>query len=218
MSDYIKLYLKYKNKYLNLKKTLASNNDKLIEKILKDNQEFVNIDNETIKEFMYKNYATTYGEVTLEGFTTMMDSIKQLGFNNELRFADLGSGTGKLNIIAVHYFNAIISYGVEFAKERHDKAMDIYKQLPEEYKDIITLEHGDLFNSDLTKFNVIHISNLCFSEETNLLLADKLKEVNKGTFILCTKKIKAEYLKFIKQIQIKTTWTNNSKLNIYIKA
>ena len=123
---------------------------------------------------------------------------------------------GKIPIMAVHWGNAKKAVGVELAKERHDKAVYMKSKLSQEYQDKLTFINGDLLKDiDLNEFNVIFISNLCFSSEVNDKVVEKLKELKKGTYIFCSKEIKAPHLKYLGSIKVVMTWTQNSDLKIY---
>lgn len=213
LMNYYYKYLKYKNKYLALK----NKNENIIQKLFDENKTFVNISKETTDNFHKNNYALTYGELTVDGFKKMMNELKDLGLSNEIKFADLGSGLGKMPVMAVHYSNAIKAFGVEFSKERNDKAVQMYQKLPIEYQQKLTYVKGDLLKTDISNYNVIFISNLCFGLEMNQKIAEKLKEAKDGTFILCSKELNATHLKLIKTIKVKMTWTDDSSLKIYKK-
>ena len=213
LMSYYHKYLKYKNKYLALK----NKNENIIQKLFEENKTFVSITKETTDDFHKNNYAPTYGELTVDGFKKMMNELKDLGLSDEIKFADLGSGLGKMPVMAVHYSNAIKAYGVEFSKERNDKAIQMYQKLPTEYQQKLTYVRGDLFETNISEYNVIFISNLCFGLEMNKKLAEKLKEARVGTFILCSKEMKVPHLKHLKTIQVKMTWTDDSSLKIYQK-
>ena len=113
--DYYSKYLKYKNKYLTLRDSMANDNESIILKLFEENKKFVKIEDKTSQMFQDKKYALTYGELTVDGFKSIMNKLKDLGFKGPLVLADLGSGMGKIPIMAVHYGNAIKAVGVELA-------------------------------------------------------------------------------------------------------
>lgn len=214
--DYYSKYLKYKNKYNVLKKSMVNDNESIIIKLFEENKKFVKIDENTNKLFQDKKYALTYGELTVDGFKSIMKKLKELNFMGPMVLADLGSGMGKIPIMAVHYGHANKAVGIELAKERHNTAINMKSKLPQEYQDKLTFIKGDLLKDiNLSQFNVIFISNLCFNEKINNELEHKLKELKIGTFIFCSKKIKAPYLKQLGSIKVKMTWAQNSDLKIY---
>ena len=77
--------------------------------------------------FQDKKYALTYGELTPEGFKSILNKLKD-GIQEPLVLADLGSGMGKIPIMAVHYGDAKKAVGVELAKERHDTAVSMKRK------------------------------------------------------------------------------------------
>jgi len=214
--DYYSKYLKYKNKYLTLRDSMVNDNESTILKLFEKNKKFVKIEEKTNQMFQDKKYALTYGELTPEGFKSMLIKLKKREFKEPLVLADLGSGMGKIPIMAVHYGDAKKAVGVELAKERHDTAVNMKSKLSQEYQDKLTFINGDLLKDiDLNEFNVIFISNLCFSAEVNDKIAEKLKELKLGAYIFCSKEINAPHLKSLGSIKVKMTWTQNSDLKIY---
>ena len=214
--DYYSKYLKYKNKYLTLRDSMVNDNESIILKLFEENKKFVKIEEKTNQMFQDKKYALTYGELTPEGFKSILNKLKKMGFKEPLVLADLGSGMGKIPIMAVHYGDAKKAVGVELAKERHDTAVSMKSKLSQEYQDKLTFINGDLLKDIvLNEFNVIFISNLCFSAEVNDKIAEKLKELKLGAYVFCSKDINAPHLKFLENIKVKMTWTQNSDLKIY---
>ena len=214
--DYYSKYLKYKNKYLTLRDSMVNDNESIILKLFEENKKFVKIAEKTNQMFQDKKYALTYGELTVDGFKSIMNKLKDMGFKEPLVLADLGSGMGKIPIMAVHYGNAEKAVGIELAKERHDTAVSMKSKLSKDYQDKLTFINGDLLKDiDLKIFNVIFISNLCFSPEINIKLGNKLKELKIGTYIFCSKEINVPYLKSLGSIKVVMTWTQNSDLKIY---
>jgi hypothetical protein len=214
-NDYKEIFEKYKftNKYIK--------KGNFIEEYINDKDIHLQLNGNTIDMFEKNNYVSTYGELTLNGMKTILDKIKNnqrsyLDMNN-IRFIDLGSGLGKLPLIMSYYFNAKKSTGVELSVERHNRAMSMYNKLDKELQQRINYINGDLFNINLSDYNFIFISNLCFSTELNKRLIEKLKECKKGTNILCSKPLEAPYLRLIDKFPVEMTWSNNSTIYHYVK-
>jgi predicted nicotinamide N-methyase len=213
-NEYRELFEKYK-----FKKKYKKNN--IIEEYINNSDIHLQLNDNTVDVFEKNNYASTYGELTLNGMKTILNKIKNnqrsyLDMNN-IRFIDLGSGLGKLPLIMSYYFNAKKSTGVELSVERHNKAMSMYNKLDKELQQRINYINDDLFKVDLSDYNFIFISNLCFPTELNKRLIEKLKECKKGTNILCSKPFEAPHLRFIDKFPVEMTWSDNSTIHHYIK-
>lgn len=117
-----------KSKYKNLKSKYKKlhgggnnnvNNDEENIKILDDLYEgyfSYSIEKETVEK--YSNYSFTYGELTYRGLKTILEEIKEK-ISGEIRLIDLGSGNGKIPIMAVLFFSIAKSTGIELSKLRH---------------------------------------------------------------------------------------------------
>lgn len=172
------------------------------------------LSNKDLDRFKETNYASTYGEITRNG---MKELLK--GFNTKDKvFIDLGSGGGKSVVYAVLDNNFKYGVGIEFSKERHEKAKKLLQKLPNEISKKIKFIYGDLFNAKLNKVDFVFISNLCFSEDVNDRLANKLaKEAKPGTIILCSKKLDNPKLKLIETRNVEMTWSSKSTIYLYEK-
>jgi SAM-dependent methyltransferase len=204
MDNYYKKYLIYKKKYLDLKESLKVKESK--------RTEWVNIDKETADKFKENDYPDTYGELTAEGFDEILKNIDLQP--SQSKFIDLGSGLGKVPLMAVVNHNFKYAKGVEYARERHEQALKVLDKYSN-YKNRVDLEHGDLFNEDIGDYDLIFVSNLCFNEEPNKKLGVKLKDAKKNSYIVVSKPIEAEHLELLNNIQVKTTWTNKSNVYLY---
>jgi len=214
---YLKKYLKYKQKYDKLKKSMAGGVEEVsIDKILDENKTYVTLSSKTTKKFEDGKYPATYGELTREG---MKEFIEGLHINTKgKKLIDLGSGLGKIPLYAVadHHFS--FAKGVELADERYNKAVEMVSKLPKQIKDKIEYENGNLLEADIKDYDIIFISNLCFSEDLNRKIVDKLKEAKTGTIIASSKQLFDSSLKLIKTIKVKMSWCTNSSLYIHKKV
>ena len=236
-NNYYYKYLKYKKKYLALKggetqlilddrigKSFAHLNlsskansvlDDRIRKLFAQHKAFPSVGDKTRDNFQNNGYAMTYGELTIEGFNTILDFLKEKKMKNSMSLVDLGSGMGKVPIMAAHYGKAEKAMGIELAKERHDIAEKMLKELPE-LKDKLKFINGDMFKYDVSDYNVVYISNLCFSEEINQRLSEKLqKELPTGAFIFASKKLNGPKIDYLGSIKVKMTWANESNLHCF---
>jgi hypothetical protein len=205
----------YSDEYLYLKNKLKNKNiiENIVNNYVNDDDIFLNLDYNTLETFKKNNYASTYGELTKEGLKTI---IKNLRLKDKIRFIDLGSGLGKVPLMMCYYFKANKCTGVELSIERHNKALDMYNKLPLKLQQKINYINDDLFNVNLSDYNFIFISNLCFPIDINEKLAEKLKECKRGTNIFCSKEIKAEHLNLVNVFTVKMTWSDNSTIYQYI--
>ena len=214
--EYKKLLQKYKHK-----KNI--NVDKMIKEYIHNNEIHFQLTNNTLELFERNKYASTYGELTMEGMKTILDNINILSLKtiNDIRFIDLGSGLGKLPLMVCYYFNGKKCTGIELSTERHNKAMTMYQKLPLELQKKINYINDDIFNvklgSYLSEYNFIFISNLCFPDDINKKLDEKLKECKSGTNIICSKPINSSHLIFVNKFPVKMTWSDSSIVHHYIK-
>ena len=177
-------------------------------------QSFINISNDTQKLFESKNYPLTYGELTLEGMKQIFNDFD----TNQKKIIDLGSGLGKIPLMAILYFNFSKATGVELSIERHLKAMEMYKDLPEENKKKIEYINDDLFNINIFEYDYIFVSNLCFSDELNEKLQIKLEnESKKDAIIILSKPFNSNKFKLLQEKKVNMTWNKQSKIHLYIK-
>jgi ubiquinone/menaquinone biosynthesis C-methylase UbiE len=170
--------------------------------------------NEDNKIFDEKGYAITYGELTLDGLKTIMEKVNNK--NNKV-FVDLGSGNGDIVINAIKEFPELyMSIGVELSKTRHDTAFEKYVKQPVKLQNKIKLLNNDILDDgfDYSDFDIIYISNLCFSENINIKLSDKIKrECKQNTQIFCSKPLIG--INKINTFRVRQTWTDNSVINYY---
>jgi len=161
-----------------------------------------------------KKYNTTYGELTSEGLDSLFQNINI----DDKTFYDLGSGKGSVIINAINNYPGLKKgVGIEYVEDRHNIAVKKSMLLDNNKKNKIEFIHGD-FTSDsinLSDADLIYISNLCLSEETNKEIANKInREVKNGTVIFSSKQIPLKNVKDCKTTNVNQTWKKGS--NIYI--
>jgi hypothetical protein len=218
LTDYSDEYKEIYNKYVFKNSKINKN---IIDEYIDNKNIHLQLNKKTIDNFEKNKYASTYGELTLNGMKTIMKKIKKYLDVKNIRFIDLGSGLGKLPIIMCYHFNAKKCTGIELSTERHNNAMEMYNKLDPNLQQKINYINDDIFNnklgSYLSEYNFIFISNLCFSQELNKKLVVKLQECKSGTNILCSKALEADYLKLIDKFQVEMSWSDNSIIHHYIK-
>lgn len=181
---------------------------------LSQNSIWMTLSDTTNVTFGNSNYASTYGELTREGMEQMMR-----GYNTENKtFIDLGSGLGKTPLYGVMDHKFKYAVGIELAKERHEKAIEMKSKLPDKVKNRLDYFNNDIFNFDISSFDYIFISNLCFNEETNKKLAEKLaNETKENSYIFASKEIIHPKIKILDRRYVKMTWKSDSNIYVYIK-
>lgn len=229
--DYHSKYLKYKKRYLNLKKILIDNltEEELIslpdnffeqlEKIYPTTQ----MDNFGSNE-LYDGHQTTYGEMEYEGMRKILTHLKH---NNVLKFdyfIDLGSGRGKLSLQLAGLPNIKKSIGIEIVKERHEDAEKMKKKLMKfkEFTDKVVFINDDFNKVDLSEYingvTLVWLSNLCFSQELTDKIFKKLIDVlPPNSIIACTREhlISSPQVSKFGTLQIPMSWNKESTVNLY---
>jgi ubiquinone/menaquinone biosynthesis C-methylase UbiE len=159
-----------------------------------------------------KKYYTTYGELTNKGLIEMFKNID----TRDKTFYDLGSGKGSVVINAINNYPELKkAIGIEYVKERHDEA--IKRKYEMRNSDKINFMQGDFTSNDfnISDADLIYISNLCLSEETNKEIAEKInKEVKSGTYVFSSKQIPLKNVSKCYQTKVNQTWKEGS--NIYV--
>lgn len=208
MPNYEKEYLKIKQRYIDSK---SNNFFEELKKLYPTTQ----FDKD--RSIDYGAHKITYGELSYEG---LEDILIHFNYNFDT-FIDIGSGRGKLCLYASGFNPINKSIGIELVKERHDDAISLKDKL-KRFNNIQKVEfyNGDIFKMNMDSFikpnskAVIWISNLCFDEEFNEKLFDKLiKELPKGVIISCSKKPKEHNsLENIGEIDVKMSWSDKSPI------
>lgn len=171
-----------------------------------------------------KDVITTYGEMTIDGIeklTTLLNSLHNVSDYPEDRqvFYDLGSGIGKIVITIASLVPNIKSVGVEIIKSRHSQALlalQKIKNVP--VKNRISFILDSLYNTDLSNACWIYVSNLCFTNEMNDKLSQKLiNETQLNTLIVCSMQfnLPENLFKLTGKYNIPMSWSNASNVYIY---
>ncbi len=163
----------------------------------------------------YTGHQITYGELSYEG----LEEILKFFNNNFDTFIDIGSGRGKLCLYISGYPNISKSIGIELVKERHDDAISLKEKLnifPNVQK--VKFINDDLFKIKINSFLnnnkvLIWISNLCFDDEFNNKLFNKITtEMPNGVIIACSKKPENKKLELLGTIDVKMSWSEKSTI------
>lgn len=166
-------------------------------------------------------FGSTYGECTKEGARAIFAALG-LYEARGARFADLGSGVGKLAAQAYLECPLAGALGVELSETRHARALRAWKLveasgdwcrdgaeeglLPSPY-DGLRFECGDVFEADLAGFTHVFVANLCFSPDTDVPLARRLAASESVVRVAALRPLKDEArLQQLGKIRARTTW------------
>ena len=123
--------------------------------------------------------AFTYGEMLLEPFARILDAVKPLP--GEV-FYDLGSGTGKVLVMADQLFPFGRVTGIEFLPTLHATANEILGRYTQEFRPALVQprgpvisKHGDMLTEDLSNADIIFVHATCMPSSLIDALGEKLR-------------------------------------------
>lgn len=239
--DYHSKYLKYKEKYINLKKMLGGTDLELEKKLFNkmSDDALINTPDDFFKQLkeiypstkhdsddlenLYDGHQITYGEMEYEGMEKILEYLnnKLVKFNY---FIDLGSGRGKLSLQLANFPHVINSVGIELVKERHYDAEKIKMELTR-FKDTIKkviFINDDFNNVKLSKYidgvTLVWFNNLCFTQElTNKIFNKLINILPPQSIIACSRKYLLDRSKLSKfgTLQVPMSWNKNSTIYLY---
>lgn len=158
---------------------------------------------------------STYGELTEDGLKTIMKGVSKKG----KVFGDIGSGKGRVVVAAATLFPSLKKIvGIEIADRHRDAKKAVSGNLVPSRRRKIHLVTGDMFEQDFGKMNIVYVSNLCFSEDTNTRLSDKINREMLGGSVVFTSKP----LMFTRPVRaslvhgVKQSWNENSSVHKYV--
>jgi len=156
-------------------------------------------------------YNYTYGEITYDGIKNLYPTkIKSANI------IDLGCGKGKSLIYFKSLYPKSKVSGVEIYDDYYNKAKKTTQSID------VNLMHDDLFNIDLSPYNVIYISNLCFPEEINNKIGEKIINecVKSPLYIGCSTGLNissnSKYHVNREKKSIKQTWSDTGNGHLYV--
>lgn len=137
------------------------------------------------------NPSFTYGEMLLEPFQRILELV---GPRAGETFVDLGSGTGKVLVMADQLFAFGGVTGIEYLPALNGKACEIlarYKSVlrPADRTCAITSRHGDMLAEDLSGADVVFVHATCMTVELIEGLGRKLLRTGKpgARFVLISR-------------------------------
>jgi hypothetical protein len=175
-----------------------------------NNTELFIIPDEEIKLIGVQNQI--YGCPTLNGLKKLKNSIELIQSQSNIDYIygiDLGCGDGKI----INYMNKYLSnnewIGIELSKSRINLA-----------DNLDNIIEGNLLDLSYKNFNFIYVNNLCFDDELNEKLENKIYYEFNG-FILASNQISSSKLlniiDFVKIINIDMNWQRDYSFYLYKK-
>jgi hypothetical protein len=161
---------------------------------------------------LYVGHDIVYGEMEYSGIQKLYNHLKKYNIDT---FIDVGSGRGKLCMYMAAQPKIKYVMGVELVKERHDDAMKLKSELPEEISKKVELLNKNILDVDLKLEGCVFVwfSNLCFHKSITDTIFKKLQELPKGSIICCSKKPNDNN---VESIVIEMSWSKTSEVFIYI--
>lgn len=174
----------------------------------------VNIPRYEVDIFNKTDSNPTYGELTKQGAIQLMQQIPNKKYNT---FCDLGSGIG----IVIDYITDLTSnfnkyIGIELSEERFKQSnMLLAKKLKSEKYDI-ELFNENILDTNISKIDVIYISNLCFNHNFNIELGKKINQEAKCHCLIFANqdfRINRDHIKTV--FGINQSWGKNTQMFKY---
>tara|TARA_B100000282_G_scaffold293565_1_gene269116 strand:+ start:985 stop:1548 length:564 start_codon:yes stop_codon:yes gene_type:complete len=167
-----------------------------------------------IKIFNKTDSNPTYGELKKSGFIQLTSYLP----NNLKSFCDLGSGIGivvKYVADLTKHFTTI--HGVELSEERYQVSLNLMRTIKNKVrKKQVKIFHDNILSFDISKYDVLYISNLCFNHNFNKRLANKLdKECKTNCIIFASQDLIIERNHIKKQFPIDQSWGKNTQMFRY---
>ena len=134
----------------------------------------INIPRYEVDIFKKTDSNSTYGELTKHGAIQLMKQIPSKKYNT---FCDLGSGIGVVIDYITDLTNNFDKYiGIELSEERFKQSNILLDKKLKSQNYNIELLNDNILDTDVSKIDVIYISNLCFNHNFNIQLGKKLNE------------------------------------------
>jgi SAM-dependent methyltransferase len=177
----------------------------------------------------FQEYTTTYGEMTEAGIQILSEKFKTYAplskFPQDRRtFYDLGCGIGKI-VVGVAILNPDIrAKGIEIIPDRIRQANNALQRIKtRSVASRVQFSQGSFIESTVSLRDAcwIYISNLCFDETTQKIIASKLEaEVVPGCVIITSKEFPfstnpSRFDKVEASTNIPMTWSATSMCIVY---
>ena len=171
-------------------------------------------------------HKTLYGEVLPESIPILFEIFQKHAPLTKItmahkNFYDLGCGIGKV-VVGFTYLNSYIkTTGIEIVPERIQMANEALSRIRDSsIQSRIEFYCISMFDESINYSNAcwIWVSNLAFDKDNNSLLFEKLaKETKKGCLIVCNKESDNKAFTYINEYTLPMSWSQTSKVHVYIK-
>jgi hypothetical protein len=174
-----------------------------------------------------EGYATTYGEVTPAGIQMMSDIFKKVtpvtSFGSHQRvFYDLGCGVGKIVIGMAILHPEIKARGIEIVPERiRQAAVAMGRIAVKSLAARIKFQNGSFLAPEvhLRDAAYIFVSNMCFSEEVQQQIGEKMeRECSAGCVVVASKEFPFRAdgpFRLLEMAPVPMSWSADSKARVY---
>lgn len=125
---------------------------------------------------------STYGELTKQGVFQLIKNIPKKRYSS---FCDLGSGIGiviKYLLDSSNIFSKVV--GIELSEERFLESKKLLKKYLKKSDVDIELINDNMLLCDISTYDIIYISNLCFNHNFNIILSKKIDKEAKNKSII----------------------------------
>ena len=165
--------------------------------------------------------AFTYGEMLLEPFQRIMDAVKPVAGEN---FYDLGSGTGKVLIMADQLVPFASVTGIEFLPTLHATATRILSRYEREFRPSldrsrgpIASKHGDMLKEDLSNADIIFVHATCMPSDLIDALGEKLKDCKPSARIVLISRgfFGSPLFNCVHELEYTNAWNTQSICYVY---
>tara|TARA_B100000963_G_scaffold268692_1_gene236832 strand:+ start:2542 stop:3093 length:552 start_codon:yes stop_codon:yes gene_type:complete len=175
----------------------------------------INLPREEVKLFKSLDSNLTYGELTKSGAIQLIGNINN---KNVKSFCDLGSGIGVVCKYMCEYLPTLeIIHGIELSEERYNESLNLIKSIKNrERRNKIKLFNGDLMKIDVSDYDIIYISNLCFNHTFNINLSNKLNnEVKNNSVVFASQDLAFKRTVIKSTFPINQSWGNHTQIYKY---
>lgn len=150
-----------------------------------------------------------YGEIEFEPFIALLSLVRP---NQNTRFIDLGSGTGKAVLAAMMVFDLQESTGIERFANLHQAACerrDLLIQNPryQHLRDKIQFIHADFLQANLAEATLIFVNATAFFGPLWQEISQKLDTLaNCQTIISTSKPLNCENYSLLRHTRVEMSW------------
>ena len=166
--------------------------------------------------FKKHNSAMTFGTLEKTGLNDIINFYKEKVSDNlsNKNFIDLGSGDGRVPIWASTY-GFKNSDGVELSPLRHNIATNHLKKIN---SNNINFYNNDILNHNISNYDLMYMSSLCFNEDILKKIAEKIDIEGKiNSMIVSSKEMPLKNYKLIENLNLVQSWGGKNNGYVYIK-